>query len=229
MPKRILIVEDDPDIAKLIANYLNREGYAISTAPDGAIGLKLVKGSPPDLLILDLMLPEIDGLEVCKALRGNPGTAALPIMMLTAKGEEADRIVGLELGADDYVTKPFSPKELVARLKALLRRSERPEKSPAAYTYGPLVLDETRHDVKLNGKEVRLTAKEFGLLAQLLKSRGRVLTREVLLENIWGYDANVSTRTVDVHIRRLREKIPILNKAIITVMSHGYKLKEETD
>ncbi|HET6369679.1 MAG TPA: response regulator transcription factor [Nitrospiria bacterium] len=229
MPKRILIVEDDPDIAKLIANYLNREGYAISTAQDGASGLKLAKGNSPDLLILDLMLPEIDGLEVCKALRGNPGTAALPIMMLTAKGEESDRIVGLELGADDYVTKPFSPKELVARVKALLRRSERPEKSPAAYTYGPLVLDETRHDVKLNGKEVRLTAKEFGLLAQLLKSKGRVLTREVLLENIWGYDANVSTRTVDVHIRRLREKIPILNKAIITVMSHGYKLKEETD
>jgi two-component system alkaline phosphatase synthesis response regulator PhoP len=229
MPKRILIVEDDPDIAKLIANYLTREGYGVSTAPDGASGLKLAKGSPLDLLILDLMLPEIDGLEVCKALRGNPGTAALPILMLTAKGEESDRIVGLELGADDYVTKPFSPKELVARVKALLRRSERPEKSPATYTYGPLVLDETRHDVKLNGKEVRLTAKEFGLLAHLLKSRGRVLTREMLLENIWGYDANVSTRTVDVHIRRLREKIPILNKAIITVMSHGYKLREETD
>jgi two-component system alkaline phosphatase synthesis response regulator PhoP len=229
MPKRVLIVEDDPDIAKLIVNYLAREGFAVATAPHGASGLKQARENPPDLLVLDLMLPEIDGLEVCKALRGSPGTSALPILMLTAKGEESDRIVGLELGADDYVTKPFSPKELVARVKALLRRSGRPEKAPAAYNYGPIVLDETRHDVKLNGKEVRLTAKEFGLLAQLLKSKGRVLTREMLLENVWGYDANVSTRTVDVHIRRLREKIPILNKAIVTVMSHGYKLREETD
>jgi len=229
MPKKVLIIEDDPDIANLVVHYLIREGYTVGVAPNGMEGLKKIKEVPPDLLILDLMLPEVGGLEVCKTLRGNASTAAVPILILTAKGEESDKVIGLELGADDYVTKPFSPKELVARVKALLRRSEPPEYEHPShkYTYGPLVLDETRHDVRINRQEVHLTAKEFGLLAQLLKSKGRVLTRDTLLETVWGYDSNVSTRTVDVHIRRLREKIPLLSKAIVTVMSYGYKLIDE--
>jgi DNA-binding response OmpR family regulator len=229
--KKIFIVEDDPDIVDLLVHYLTREGYTVGTASDGRSGMHQIRGNPPDLLILDLMLPELDGLEICKALRSNPDSSALPILMLTAKAEETDKIIGLELGADDYMTKPFSPKELVARVKTLLRRSKRQEKeSPSTpYKYGPLVLDEARHEIKVHGREVRLTAKEFGLLTRLLKSKGRVLTREALLETVWGYDANVTTRTVDVHIRRLREKIPFLSEAIETVMSYGYKLKERED
>jgi DNA-binding response OmpR family regulator len=175
------------------------------------------------------MLPEMDGLEVCKRLRADPKTSVLPIIMLTAKGEESDKIVGLELGADDYVTKPFSPKELVARVKALLRRSERREEEALSYRYGPLSVDVTRHEVRASGKEIQLTAKEFSLLLQLLKNKGRVLTREILLDTVWGYDSDVTTRTVDVHIRRLREKIPLLGEAIVTVKSYGYKLKDESD
>jgi len=229
MPKKILIIEDDQDIANLVNHYLVREGYTVGVASDGMEGLKRIKEIPPDLLVLDLMLPEMGGLEICKTLRGSTRTAALPILMLTARGEESDKVIGLELGADDYVTKPFSPKELVARVKALFRRSERPDRglSSTIYTYGSLVVDESRHDVRVNGQEIHLTAKEFGLLTRLLKSKGRVLTRETLLETVWGYDSNVSTRTVDVHIRRLREKIPLLAKAIVTVMSFGYKLVEE--
>lgn len=212
-----------------MVHYLQREGHSAKIAADGLEGLKKVKEISPDLVILDLMLPEMGGLEVCKTLRGGTQTATVPLLILTAKGEESDKVIGLELGADDYVSKPFSPRELVARVKALLRRSQRHERDlPVnSYTYGPIVLDETRHDVRINGREVHLTAKEFGLLAQLLKSKGRVLTRETLLETVWGYDSNVSTRTVDVHIRRLREKLPILSKAIVTVMSYGYKLIEE--
>ncbi len=230
MPKKIVVVEDDQDILNLLVHYLGKEGYSVKPAQDGARGLKLIKQETPDLVVLDLMLPELDGLEICKRLRMDRKTSALPMIMLTAKGEESDKIVGLELGADDYVTKPFSPKELVARVKALLRRSEhREEGEQSSYRYGPLVLDVTRHEVKASGKEIRLTAKEFGLLAQLLKNKGRVLTREVLLDTVWGYDSEVTTRTVDVHIRRLREKIPVLSDAIVTVKSYGYKLKDEGD
>jgi DNA-binding response OmpR family regulator len=228
--KKIFVIEDDPDIVKLIGHYLGREGYLVGTESDGARGLERIRESPPDLLILDLMLPELDGLEVCKKLRSDSKTSGLPILILTAKGEESDRIIGLELGADDYVTKPFSPKELVARVKALLRRSRRADRAEppsTVFQYGPLVLDEGRHEVRVGRNEVHLTAKEFGLLLRLLKNKGRVLTREALLETVWGYDANVTTRTVDVHIRRLREKIPFLAGAIETVMSYGYKLKQE--
>lgn len=230
MPKKIVVIEDDQDILNLLSHYLGKEGYSVKSAQDGARGLKLIKQETPDLVVLDLMLPELDGLEVCKRLRMDPRTSTLPMIMLTAKGEESDKIVGLELGADDYVTKPFSPKELVARVKALLRRSEhREEGEQPSYRYGPLVLDVTRHEVKAGGKEIRLTAKEFGLLVQLLKNKGRVLTREVLLDTVWGYDSEVTTRTVDVHIRRLREKIPVLSEAIVTVKSYGYKLKDQGD
>ena len=225
MPK-VIIIEDDPDIAGLVEHYLSADGFRVHIAANGAEGLKQVKASPPDLLVLDLMLPGLDGLDICKALRAAPATAALPILVLTAKGEESDKVIGLELGADDYLTKPFSPKELVARVKSLLRRRTRQEGAPPVHTYKELRLDKERHEVTLKGKEIQLTAKEFALLQQLLEHLGRVLTRQVLLDRVWGYQADVTTRTVDVHIRRLREKIPMLSEAILTVKSLGYKLKE---
>jgi DNA-binding response OmpR family regulator len=181
----------------------------------------------PDLLVLDLMLPELDGLMVCQALRGEPATAAVPIIMLTARAEESDRISGLELGADDYVTKPFSPKELVARVAALLRRSERRQPAARVLRYGPIIIDSDRHTVTVEGREVRLTAKEFLLLQYLILHRGRVLSRDLLLTDVWGYQYTGGTRTVDVHVRRLREKLPVLADAIETVKQFGYKLLDE--
>lgn len=226
--KKILVVEDERDILHLVKLYLEKEGYRVVTAATGPDGLKAARSEHPDLLVLDLMLPDMDGLEVCKRLRADPQTATLPIIMLTAKAEESDTIIGLELGADDYVTKPFSPKALVARSKALLRRVERSrEDAPARSTYGPLVLDRDRHEVKVNGKDVTLTAKEFGLLEYLLQHPGRVLTRDVLLNAVWGYEYYGTTRTIDVHVRRLKQKIPLLNDAIVSIKSLGYKLKEQ--
>jgi DNA-binding response OmpR family regulator len=225
-PKKILIVEDEQDILDLVRLYLEKEGYRVCTAVTGQDALKQVKAERPDLVVLDLMLPGLDGIEVCKRLRADPATALLPIIMLTAKAEEADTIVGLELGADDYVTKPFSPKALMARVKALFRRLERKGDEPARYAYGPLVMDLARHEVRVDGREVPLTAKEFGLLEHLLRHPGRVLTREVLMNAVWGYDYYGTTRTVDVHVRRLKQKMPLLNEAIVAVKSLGYKLKE---
>jgi DNA-binding response OmpR family regulator len=225
--KKILIVEDEHDILQLVKLYVEKEGFRTVSAMTGTEALKQVKQEKPDLIILDLMLPEIDGIEVCKRLRSAPETAMLPIIMLTAKAEESDTVVGLELGADDYVTKPFSPKTLVARIKALFRRLQRkPEDSPAHYRYGDLVMDLARHEVTVKNKEVPLTAKEFGLLEHLLRNPGRVLTRDLLLNTVWGYDYYGTTRTVDVHIRRLKQKLPSLNEAIISVKSLGYKLIE---
>lgn len=226
MGKKVLVIEDERDIGELVTHYLEKEGYRVIALRNGAEGLRQVKTDPPDLLILDIMLPEMDGLEILRQIRSHSRAAALPVIMLTAKGEETERVVGLEMGADDYISKPFSPKELVARVKALLRRVERREVSPARHVYGDLVLEPDRHEVTLKGKEISLTAKEFSLLQQLLENRGRVLTRDVLLDRVWGYDADVMTRTVDVHIRRLREKIPILSEAVQTVKSLGYKLKD---
>ena len=225
--KKILIVEDEQDILQLVRHYLEKEGFRPVTAMSGLEALKKVKEDKPDLVVLDLMLPEMDGLEVCKRLRSVPDTAMLPILMLTAKAEESDTIVGLELGADDYVTKPFSPKTLVARVKALLRRVERaPSTGPGLYRYDTLTMDLARHEVTIGTKEVPLTAKEFGLLEHLLRNRGRVLTREVLLNAVWGYDYYGTTRTVDVHVRRLKQKLPLLEEAIVSVKSLGYKLKD---
>lgn len=225
-PKRILIVEDEKDILDLVKLYLDKEGFRTSCATTGTDALRSIKTERPDLIILDLMLPELDGLDVCKRVRADPQTAMTPIIMLTAKAEESDTIIGLELGADDYVTKPFSPRALVARVKALFRRLERAKESPARYTYGPLAMDLSRHEVRTDGQEIRLTAKEFGLLEHLLRNCGRVLTREVLLDSVWGYDRDVTTRTVDVHVRRLKQKIPLLLDAIVSVKSLGYKLKD---
>jgi DNA-binding response OmpR family regulator len=224
---RILVVEDERDIAELVVHYLRREGYLAERVGDGRTALARIDKSIPDLVVLDLMLPGMDGLEVCRRVRRNDRTMTIPIIMLTAKGEETDKIVGLEMGADDYLTKPFSPKELVARVKALLRRSKREETTRTSFEYGRIALDTARHEVTDGGREIRLTAKEFGLLEAFLQSKGRVLTRDFLLSSVWGYDFPGSTRTVDVHVRHLREKIPVLADAIVTIKNIGYKLREE--
>ena len=226
-PKKILIVEDEADIAQLVKLYLEKDGFRTTIASTGIEALTLIKTNRPDMVVLDLMLPEIDGLEVCKKIRSAPDTALLPILMLTAKAEESDTIIGLELGADDYVTKPFSPKVLVTRVKALFRRLERThDPKQTSYAYGSLVVDLVRHEALVDEKEIPLTAKEFGLLEQLVRHPGRVLTRDVLLNAVWGYDYYGTTRTVDVHIRRLKLKIPLLDDAIIAVKSLGYKLSD---
>ncbi len=225
--KKILVVEDERDIAQLVQHYLQKEGFQSVSAMSGIEALKKIKEEKPDLIVLDLMLPEMDGLDVCKRVRSTPDTAMLPIIMLTAKAEESDTIVGLELGADDYVTKPFSPKALVSRVKALLRRIDRiPTNAAEHYCYGPLTMNPARHEVTLDQQEVPLTAKEFGLLEHLLRHRGRVLTREVLLNAVWGYDYYGTTRTVDVHVRRLKQKLPLLEDAVVSVKSLGYKLRD---
>jgi two-component system alkaline phosphatase synthesis response regulator PhoP len=221
---RALVVEDDKDIADLIAHYLQRASYEVEIAASGSGVVERVKASPPDIILLDLMLPGMDGLQVCQALRRDPATKAIPIIMITARGEENDRIAGLELGADDYVTKPFSPRELTARVAALLRRTQRADAPSSTLHYGPLLVDLDRHIVQSDGQDVRLTAKEFVLLQYLLEHRGRVLSRDRLLTDVWGYQYTGGTRTVDVHIRRLREKLPFLSEAIVTVKQFGYRL-----
>jgi two-component system alkaline phosphatase synthesis response regulator PhoP len=224
---RVLVVEDDKDIADLIVHYLQKAGHVVDTLGSGALAIPRVSSTRPDLIILDLMLPGMDGMRVCEALRHEPATAAIPIIMLTARGEEGDRVAGLELGADDYVTKPFSPKELVARVGALLRRSQHgPPRD--VLEYRGITIDIARHTVEVDGVEVRLTAKEFLLLQYLVQHRGRVLSRDLLLSDVWGYQYTGGTRTVDVHIRRLREKLPLLSDAITTVKQFGYKLEEHT-
>jgi DNA-binding response OmpR family regulator len=224
---RILIVEDDLDIAELIAHALAKAGHATERRASGFDGLAAARASLPDLVVLDLMLPGLDGLAVCQALRADAATAAVPIIMLTARGEESDRVAGLEIGADDYVTKPFSPKELVARVAALLRRAGRAARPVAPVLhYRSLVVDVGGHRVTDAGRDVRLTAKEFLLLLYLIEHKGRVLSRDVLLTDVWGYQYTGGTRTVDVHVRRLREKLPFLNDAIETVKQFGYKLGE---
>ena len=223
--QRLLVVEDDHDIAHLLSHSLGRAGFTVDLLHSGAEVQAAVKRTSPDLVLLDLMLPGLDGLEVCRALRGDPRTAAIPIIMLTARAEESDPIVGLELGADDYITKPFSPNEVVARVRALLRRAHRGSAS-GQLRYGPLVVDVERHSVTVDGEDVRLTAKEFLLLQYLLEHQGRVLSRDLLLSDVWGYQYTGGTRTVDVHVRRLREKLPLLVDALVTVKQFGYKLTE---
>jgi two-component system alkaline phosphatase synthesis response regulator PhoP len=224
MPTRILIVEDDPDIAELMARYLDKAGFTTERAASGRDALHAVGARPPELIVLDLMLPHVDGLEVCRLLRANEATAAIPIIMVTARADESERIVGLELGADDYLAKPFSPNELVARVRALLRRAQRGAPPTKTLAYGPIALDTDRHLVSCGGRDVTLTAKEFLLLEYLLLHRGRVLSRDVLLTDVWGYRYTGGTRTVDVHVRRLREKLPVLADGLVTVKQFGYKL-----
>ena len=220
----ILIAEDDRDIAALVAHYLEKAGWRPHVASAGDEALTYARTHPIDLVILDVMLPGLSGLEVCRALRGDKSTAALPIIMLTARAEEADRIMGLELGADDYVSKPFSPTELVARVRALMRRSHLTSPKEATLRFGPVTVDLASHTVTTDGHDVKLTAKEFMLLQYLLEHRGRVLSRDLLLGDVWGYRYTGGTRTVDVHVRRLREKLPVLVESLVTVKQFGYKL-----
>src|SRR5205823_12698178 len=228
MAARILIVEDDPDIAELVARYLEKAAFETDRAASGRDALQMIAVNPPALVVLDLMLPHVDGLEICRRLRSDQKTAAIPLIMLTARAEESERIVGLEMGADDYLAKPFSPNELVARVRALLRRAQRqdaPSGRPLAL--GAIIVNPDQHTVSLDGREVALTAKEFLLLAYLLQHRGRVLSRDILLEQVWGYRYTGGTRTVDVHVRRLREKLPPLTDALVTVKQFGYKLADQ--
>jgi DNA-binding response OmpR family regulator len=221
--RKILIIEDENDVADLLSLNLRKAGFRVSTAADGANGLQKARDDRPDFIILDLMLPKMSGLEVCRVLKGDTVTAHTPILMLTAKAEEIDRIVGLEFGADDYVTKPFSPREIVLRIRAILRRGETADESLKA---GPISIDPSRHQVRVNGKPVRLTSLEFKLLRTLMQRRGRVQDRDRLLNEVWGYESVIDTRTVDTHVRRLREKLGKAGDAIETVRGFGYRLRE---
>jgi DNA-binding response OmpR family regulator len=223
----VLVVEDEPDIRNLIVLHLARDGFRCRTAGTGQEALRAVKASSPDLVILDLMLPEMDGLEVCRRLRQEPQAAAVPIIMLTAKTDEVDRVLGLEMGADDYVAKPFSPKELVARVRAVLRRT-RPVETLRAIVSGAIAVDPARHTASVAGQPLALTPKEFDLLQVLLESSGRVLSREYLLNRVWGYARadEIESRTIDVHVRRLRAKLGEEGRRITTVKSIGYRLED---
>jgi len=229
MKETILIVEDEKDIVKMLDYNLKKEGYKTLVAHDGEDALDMANTKLPDLILLDLMLPGLDGLEVCKTLKAERKTASIPIIMLTAKSQESDKVVGLELGADDYVTKPFSPRELIARIKAVLRRMKEKDKLPEAIKIGELRIDFSKIAVTVKDKSVELTAKEFELLKTLIKAKGRVLSRDYLLDNIWGFDhaMEIQTRTVDVHIRTLRKKLKSEAKRIVTVKNYGYRFEYE--
>ncbi len=224
---KILVAEDDRDIADLIAHYLHKQGWTTHIASAGDDALAYARRQPVDLVILDVMLPELSGFEICRALRGDKATETIPIIMVTARAEETDRIVGLDIGADDYLAKPFSPNELVARVRALMRRSKRTASEVTTLSVGSIVMDLSRHTVSDAGRDVRLTAKEFLLLQYLLEHPGRVLSRDLLLGDVWGYRYTGGTRTVDVHVRRLREKLPALVDALVTVKQFGYKLADQ--
>jgi two-component system, OmpR family, phosphate regulon response regulator PhoB len=225
----ILIIEDEKDIAQLIAYNLQQEGFRTKTAAEGEDGYEKALHELPDFIVLDLMLPKIGGLEVCRKLKTHPKSRKIPILILTAKGEEIDRVVGFEVGADDYMVKPFSPRELVLRIKAILKRSGKGEEEggpSSPLQFGAVELDPVQHRVWIEKKEIILTATEFKLLEYLLRSQGRVLTRDLLLDKVWGYDVAVTTRTVDTHIKRLREKLGKGGDCIETVRGVGYRLKE---
>jgi two-component system, OmpR family, phosphate regulon response regulator PhoB len=226
VPADVLIVEDEPDIRNLVVHHLTRDGFRCRVAASGPEALARVRTATPDLVVLDLMLPEMDGLEVCRRLRADSATAAIPIIMLTAKADEVDRVVGLEMGADDYVAKPFSPKELVARVRAVLRRA-RPGEPGRALSVGTVSLDVARHQVTVGDAPVELTPKEFDLLQALLEAAGRVLSREHLLNRVWGYARadEIESRTVDVHIRRLRAKLGGEERRIATIKGVGYRFE----
>lgn len=227
MKPRILVVDDEPDAVELIEFNLEAAGYAVSTAGDGAEALRKARQMPPDLILLDLMLPEVDGLEVCKILRRDPATAKVPIIMLTAKAAEIDRILGLELGANDYVTKPFSPRELTLRVRNLLSQHEPAGEKLDQHRVADLFIDVPRHLVMVHRKKVELTPTEFRLLTLLVERKGRVQSREQLLQDVWHYESLIDTRTVDTHMRRLREKLGKASRHLDTVRGVGYRFVEE--
>ncbi len=227
MKQKILVVDDEPDALEILAFKLKEAGYAPLLAKDGARAITLARDERPALIVLDLMLPEVDGLEVCKILRQDPGTSGIPIIMLTARATEMDRVIGLELGADDYVTKPFSPRELVLRIKKLLGRVKASEEPVAHLRFPLLEIDVPKHQVNVAGTVVSLTATEFKLLELLARRRGRVQTRDRLLQDVWGYDNPIDSRTVDTHMRRLREKIGQAADYLETIRGVGYRFKAE--
>jgi Response regulators consisting of a CheY-like receiver domain and a winged-helix DNA-binding domain len=228
MKPKILVVDDEPDALEVVGFKLREAGFTPVFASDGAKALAAVRAERPDLIVLDLMLPEIDGLEVCKILRRDPATVSIPILMLTAKAAEMDRVLGLELGADDYVTKPYSPRELVLRIRKLLKRGQATDEAGEHFRIGPLEIDVPRHEALVDNKPVSLTATEFNLLTLLAKRRGRVQTRERLLQDVWGYETAIDTRTVDTHMRRLREKVGPVADYLETIRGVGYRFRAET-
>jgi len=221
--QRILIVDDEPDLLELVRFNLTAAGYRVDLAGSGSAALAALRRSPPDLLLLDLMLPDIDGTEVCRRVRATPELSELPVIMLTAKAEEVDRIVGLELGADDYVTKPFSPRELLLRVRAVLRRRAPNGDAQTALEHQHLRLEPDTYRCFVAGEDVALTAKEFGLLRALMQRPGRVMTRDRLLSEVWGRDVTVTSRTIDTHLKRLREKLGNAGDLIETVRGVGYR------
>ena len=226
MKPRILVVDDEQDALELIDYNLQAAGYRVITAVDGSEAVRKARATMPDLIVLDLMLPELDGLEVCKILRRDSATGSIPIIMLTAKASEIDRVLGLELGADDYVTKPFSPRELVLRIKNQLQRTGDPEDNGEVFQFGEVVVDVPRHATTVQGKKVELTATEFKLLTILVQRRGRVQSRDQLLKDVWDYDESMNSRTVDTHMRRLRQKLGRSARFLGTVRGLGYRLLE---
>jgi two-component system phosphate regulon response regulator PhoB len=229
MAQSILIIEDDPDIAELISYQLKHAKYMTEIATDGERGLKAVERSLPAMVILDLMLPGKDGIEICQTLKKGPKTKHIPILMVTAKGEEGDRITGFEVGADDYLPKPFSPRELVLRVQAIFKRMKAGSELPklgAALTFGALTVDPTRHEVSFKGNVIPLTLLEFRLLYYLMERKGKVADRDTLLNQVWGYDPALTTRTVDTHVKRLRQKLGVAGEPLETVRGLGYRWRE---
>ncbi len=228
MAERILIADDEADVLRLVSSNLRSAGFEVLQAADGAEALAMARDESPDLIVLDLMMPAMSGTEVCKALKHHPATRDIPIIMLTARAEEIDRVLGLELGADDYVTKPFSPREFVLRVKSVMRRSSAP---PAEASHllrvGKISLDAERCEAQVQKRTLDLTATEFKLLMLLMQRKGRVQTREKLLEDVWGYEASIDTRTVDTHVRRLRDKLRGQASLIETVRGFGYRMNDQ--
>jgi two-component system phosphate regulon response regulator PhoB len=227
MANRVLIVEDERDLSRVVAYNFQKEGFDVVVAFTGEQALRAMKEERFDLVLLDLMLPDISGIEVCKKLKGNQQTAQIPVVMVTAKGEEVDRIVGFELGADDYVVKPFSVRELILRARSILRRADVSAQAPERFELGKLRVDRAAHRVWVEGKEVTLTALELRLLVMLYDRRGRVQSRELLLDEVWGTDTDVTSRNVDTHVKRVREKLGPAGEYIETVRGVGYRFRTD--
>ncbi len=224
--KKILVADDEIDVLNLVCNNLKAAGFGVLKASNGIGALAEIRSSQPALVVLDLMLPGLSGLEVCKQVKSDPATKHIPIIMLTAKAEEIDRIVGLELGADDYITKPFSPRELVLRVQSVIRRSIAAAEPEEVLRLGQIELDRSRYEARVNGKSIEFTATEFNLLALLIERRGRVQSRDALLNDVWGYETAIDTRTVDTHIRRVREKLGTSADCIETIRGFGYRIAD---
>ena len=227
MAHKIYIVEDEPDLRDALAYNFENEGFKVKTFADGESSLEAINTNKPDLLILDIMLPGMSGLDVCREIRSKQALSDIAVIMLTAKGEEIDRIVGFELGADDYVTKPFSVRELILRVKVILKKQSEINSNESAIEYGPIIMDLDAHNVSVEGVEITLTALEFKLLKHLLTRKGRVQTRDQLLGDVWGYSSEVTTRTVDTHIKRLREKLGVTGNLIQTIRGVGYRFNNQ--